>query len=74
MKCRKLFLGTVFGLAFLMGILVLVLPQEHIDILVHISRFIEAMIPILALGALVKYLFSCPESGAVCNDKKGDCH
>lgn len=62
MKCRKIFLSVVLGLAVLMGILVLALPQEHLDILILVSRFFEAMIPILALGALIKYLFSCPSS------------
>lgn len=80
MKCRKIFLSAVLGLAVLMGVLVLVLPQEHLDILVLVSRFFEAMIPILAVGALVKYLFSCSSSDCAkcgpCDDKgntKGTC-
>lgn len=72
MKCRKIFLGLVLGLALLMGILVLTLPQEHLDILVLISRFFEAMIPILAVGSLIKYLFSCSTSDCSTADKNCD--
>ncbi|CAM4467075.1 MAG: hypothetical protein LEGION0398_MBIBDBAK_00999 [Legionellaceae bacterium] len=70
MKCKKIFLGIVFGFALLMGILVLALPQEKLDILVLISRFIEAMIPVLAIGALIKYLYS--SSSDCCKSESSD--
>lgn len=46
-------------LALLMGIAVSALPQDRLADLFFVSRFIEVMIPVLAVGALLKYLFSC---------------
>jgi hypothetical protein len=54
-----MFSRIVLIIAVLMGILVSVLPQEHLANLFYVSRFIEVMIPILGVGALIKYLFSC---------------
>lgn len=57
--CRKVFAVIFLILALVMGIAVSVLPQERLADLFYVSRFIEVMIPILGVGALIKYLFSC---------------
>lgn len=73
MKCKKIFLGLVLGIALLMGILVLVLPQEHLEYLVFASRFFEAMLPVLAVGALLKYICCCSSAKCCCADKSACC-
>lgn len=61
--CRKIFTGLVIAIALLMAILATVLPPEHIDYVIVVSRFFDIMLPVLAVGALVKYLCSCPWKG-----------
>lgn len=55
----RLFATVIVLLAVLMGILVLVMPPEKIMYLVNVSRFFEVMIPILGVGALLKYICCC---------------
>ena len=61
----KVFTMIILGIALLMAVLVTVLKPEHFDYLILISRFFDVMLPILAVGALVKYL-TC--------GSKGHCH
>lgn len=59
MKCKKMGMGLILVIALLMGVLVVTLPPEKLEYLVLVSRFFEAMMPVLAVGALIKYLCSC---------------
>ena len=54
--CKKMFLGFFTGVALLVAVLVSVLPKDQLIYLVNITRFFEVMLPILAVGALLKYL------------------
>lgn len=63
--CHKVFAIVILILALLMGVLVSVLPQDTLANLFYVSRFVEVMIPILGVGALIKYLFSC-KKGCCC--------
>lgn len=58
MTCNQTFKYFFSLLALTVAILVSVLPKEHLIYLVNITRFFEVMIPILAVGALFKYLCS----------------
>lgn len=62
--CGKIFVTVVLLIAVVLGVLVNVLTPEQLEIIVPISRFFDAILPILAVGALVKYLFKgnfhCP--------------
>lgn len=60
MLCKKIFTMVVIGLAVVLGVLAAVLPPERIEDLFIVSKFFEVMIPVLAAGALIKYLCSCP--------------
>lgn len=60
--CRKVFAIIFIILAVIMGLAVTFMPQESLMPLYNISRFIEIMIPVLAVGALIKYLFSCTKN------------
>ncbi len=53
----KIFAIIILILAILMAVLVSVLPQDQLANLFYVSRFFEVMIPILGVGALLKYLF-----------------
>lgn len=54
------FIAVVFLiLALIMGVAVSILPQDRLADVFFVSRFIEVMIPVLGVGALLKYLFSC---------------
>lgn len=55
----KLFTGLIIVVAVIVGTLVLVLPREQIVQLIMFRDFFDISLPILAFGALVKYLCSC---------------
>jgi hypothetical membrane protein len=44
--------------ALLFACLVGVLPKSQMLYLAHLMQFFQSMIPVLAVGALVKYLFN----------------
>lgn len=48
--------------AVLVGLLFLFWPKDKMASLLAIPRFIEAVLPVLAIGALLKYLFCCSSS------------
>ena len=65
-------------LAVIVGVLSLVLSVESARYIVAIENFFGVMLPILAVGALVKYLFSCTakkncDKGS-CDTTKGGCN
>ena len=68
MSCNQIFKYFFVILALLVAVLVSVLPKDQLIYLINITRFFEVMIPILAVGALFKYLCS---TGS-CYDKKED--
>ena len=57
----KAFALIVFALAVVMSILGSSLPLDKMHDYILVMRFFENMIPILAVGALVKYI-GCPKS------------
>lgn len=56
---NKSFKFFILGLAVMVAALSAVLPHEKLIYLAYLSHFFEAMLPFLAVGALVKYLFCC---------------
>ena len=58
-KCGKIFSTVILVIALAMAIAVNVMAPEKLGYLVPVSRFFEVMIPVLGVGALLKYLFSC---------------
>ena len=57
--CNKIIAYVSILIAVILAVLAVALPPEKINFVIVISRFFEVMIPILAVGALVKYLCSC---------------
>ena len=66
--CGKIFTIVFVAIAVLMALLAIFLPPEHIEYLIVVSKFFDVMLPVLAVGALLKYLCKCPGCAA-----KSDC-
>jgi hypothetical protein len=58
----KIFVAAIVIIGVLVGILALALPRDQIVHLIVFRDFFDVSLPILAFGALVKYLCSCPKS------------
>ena len=54
----KIFGVVVIAVAVLMAVLVTVMPVSKLHDVILLTRFFEAMLPILAVGALLKYILS----------------
>jgi hypothetical protein len=67
-SCNQIFKYFFVSLSLLVAILVSILPKEQLIYLINITRFFEVMIPILAVGALFKYLCY---SDSCCDKKEG---
>lgn len=58
----KLFIGLIIFMAILAGALTLILPREYIVNLIMFRDAFDVALPMLAFGALIKYLCTCKES------------
>jgi hypothetical protein len=56
--CGKLLAAIFIGLALILAVLASVLPQDKLASIIYFSRFFDIMLPVLAVGALIKYLLS----------------
>lgn len=54
--CGKIFALVFIVIALLLAIFASILPQERLTSIIYITRFFDIMLPVLAVGALVKYL------------------
>lgn len=59
--CGKIFAIIIVLIALAVALLASFLPLEHISYAMLTSKFFDIMLPILAVGALLKYLFKCPQ-------------
>jgi hypothetical protein len=55
----KLFVGLIVIVAIIVGMLTLTTPKEYLVRLIIFRDFFDVSLPILAFGALVKYLCTC---------------
>lgn len=77
----RIFVGLVVLIGILVGCLAMVLPRDQIVHLIMFRDFFDVSLPILAFGALVKYLCTalphhpCSKSGCECGKKScNSCH
>lgn len=56
--CNKVLAGIFIIIALLLALLVSFWPQQMATA-IHVTRFFDIMLPVLAVGALIKYLCSC---------------
>lgn len=54
--CSKILAILFILIALILAILASILPQDKLVSIVYISRFFDVMLPVLAVGALIKYL------------------
>ncbi|MGB6977533.1 MAG: hypothetical protein WBE18_08810 [Gammaproteobacteria bacterium] len=54
--CSRTWTIIIFILAFVVGIFASISPQQRLNELLLVSRFFDVALPILATGALIKYL------------------
>lgn len=68
--CGKILVIVFVLIALILAVLGVTLPPERIDFVVGISKFFDIMLPVLAVGALLKFL--CKGScGSSCGTKCG---
>lgn len=56
--CSRVFAVIFVIVALLLAIVASVLPQDRLASIIYVTRFFDIMLPVLAVGALIKYLFS----------------
>lgn len=72
--CGKLFTAVVVIVAVILAALASLLPPEHLDYVIGISRFFDIMLPVLAVGGLIKYLMCGSKSCCPgCGKSAGEC-
>ncbi len=55
----RIFIGLVIIVAIAVGLFALVLPRDQLIRLIIFRDFFDVTLPILAFGALIKYLCTC---------------
>lgn len=63
----RIFVTLIILIAVAVGVFALVLPRDQLVRLIIFRDFFDVTLPILAFGALVKYLCTCCLG---CHDKK----
>ena len=67
--CHKIFALVFIIIAVALAISASILSHDHLVNIIYVSRFFDVMIPVLAVGALIKYL--CTKRGCgVCKSTK----
>ncbi|MCD6039520.1 MAG: hypothetical protein K0S27_920 [Gammaproteobacteria bacterium] len=68
----KIFVALVIIVGVVVGVLALELPRDQIVKLIVFRDFFDVSLPILAFGALIKYLCTCSKKacGCVCSCSK----
>ncbi len=65
----RLFVTVIILIAIAVGVFALVLHRDQLVTLIIFRDFFDVTLPILAFGALVKYLCSCCEKCGCCQKK-----
>jgi len=64
--CKRVVATTVIIIALALAIVVSIWHQQGLAYIIFVSRFFDVMLPVLAVGALIKYL--------ICSDCHSDHH
>lgn len=65
----RIFVCLIILIAIAVGIFALILPRDQLVRLIIFRDFFDVTLPILAFGALVKYLCTCCMRCKSCHDK-----
>ena len=71
--CNKMFGGIVVLIAIGLALVVNFVSIDNIDNVMRVFKFFDAMIPVLATGALIKFLFWGGKSGCCGKCGKDSC-
>ncbi len=55
----KILAIVITVIAVILAIIVSFFHQQGLGYIIFVSRFFDVMLPVLAVGALLKYLFGC---------------
>jgi hypothetical protein len=78
--CNKIYGSIVVLASIVLAVLVLNVSVDNLDNILKVMKFFDVMIPILAVGALVKYIFcggkkckcgTCSKCGTAKEEKAG---
>ena len=69
----KVWAVIIIIIALIVAVLASVWPQDRLADIIYITRFFDVMLPILAAGALIKYLF-CHHGYGKCGHAHGHPH
>lgn len=58
-KCHKIWAIVIIAIALIIAILASVWPQDRLADIIYVTRFFDVTLPVLAFGALIKYLTKC---------------
>jgi hypothetical protein len=56
--CSRVFAVIFIIIALILAVTASLLPQDKLASIIYITRFFDIMLPVLAVGALIKYLFT----------------
>ena len=70
--CQKWLVNIVVIVAVILAMVASLGQPAYVDIMIGISRFFDIMLPILASGALIKYLYCRPRC-VYCEARKPSC-
>jgi hypothetical protein len=71
--CGKIFAGIFVLIALILAIAASLLPAEQLNSVIVVSRFFDVMLPVLGVGALLKYIAcskKCSSCGKSCSMEK----
>lgn len=71
--CNKIYGSIVLLLSIVLAIVVLNVSIDNIDGVMKVMKFFDVMIPVLAVGALIKYIFCGGKRGYKCKCGSVDC-
>lgn len=57
--CNRTYAGLFVLIALVLAIFALFASQSMLVHVIYVTRFFDVMIPVLAVGALIKYLWCC---------------
>jgi ABC-type dipeptide/oligopeptide/nickel transport system permease component len=69
---KKVLAVVVTIIAVILAVIVSFWHEKGLDYIIFISRFFDVMLPILAVGALLKYVFCHCHCCSGCNCQKKD--
>lgn len=55
--CNKIYGSIVLLVSLVLAVIVLNVSIDNIDSVMKVMKFFDVMIPVLAVGALIKYIF-----------------